>query len=167
MACRLVFGRQRFSGVVLNLSASGMFVQTTAKPRPRDPVSIELNVPGRREPIHLEGHIARLFLVPAQLAAVAQGGVGLRIQSAPEAFFDLLRKLQVEIPESPAPLESGEGPELPGEGYRRYRVRLTQLGRARTRTLQVVARSSEEAAKLALAETGDGWKLLESTEDDG
>ena len=166
MACRLVLGRQRFSGVVLDLSSSGMFVQTTAKPRPRDPVTIELNVPGHREPIRLEAHVARLVVVPAQLAAVAQGGVGLRIRNAPEPFFELLRQIQIESRlGSPAPLESGE--ELPGEAHRRYRVRMTQLGRARTRTLQVVARSSEEAAELARAEAGDGWKVLESSEDDG
>jgi len=167
MACRLVLGRQRFSGLVLDLSASGIFVQTTAKPRPRDPVTIDLNVPGHREPIRLEAHVARLFVVPAQLATVAQGGVGLRILNAPEAFFQLLRQIQLEGQGgSSAPVESGEDLDAPGEPRRRYRVRLTQLGRARTRTLQVVARSSEEAAELARAESGDGWKVLESTEGD-
>ena len=162
MACRLVFGRQRFSGVVLDLSSSGVFVQTTAKPRPRDPVTLELSVPGQREPIRLEAHVARLFVVPAQLATVAQGGVGLRIRNAPEAFFELLRQLQLEGQRgSSAPVESVE---VPGEPRRCYRVRVTQLGRARTRTLRVVARSSEEAAELARAETGDGWKVLEATE---
>ena len=165
MACRLVLGHQRFSGLVLDLSSSGIFVQTTAKPRPRDPVTIELNVPGQREPIRLEAHVARLFLVPAQLATVAQGGVGLRIGNAPEAYFQLLQQLQLEGQRgSSAPLESGEGLDVPGEPHRRYRVRMTQLGRARTRTLDVVARSSEEAAELARAETGDGWKVLEATE---
>jgi len=165
MACRLVLGRQRFSGVVLDLSASGIFVQTTAKPRPRDPVTLELNVPGQREPLRLEAHVARLFVVPAQLATVAQGGVGLRIRNAPEAFFELLRQLQLEGQRGAAAAGAGgENHDVPGEARRCYRVRMTQLGRARTRTLQVFARSSEEAAELARAETGDGWKVLEATE---
>jgi hypothetical protein len=167
MACRLIVGRQRFSGVVLDVSSTGIFVQTTAKPSPRDPVTVELSVPGHREPIRLETDVARLFMVPAQLITVAQGGVGLRIRNAPEAFFGLLEQLQVDRQAEPStPLESGEELELPGEARRRYRVRMTQLGRARTRTLRVVAGSSEEAAELACAESGEGWKVLESIEDE-
>lgn len=164
MACRLVVGSQRFSGVVLDLSSSGIFVQTTAKPDPREAVTVELNVPGRRDPIRLETEVARLFVVPAQLITVAQGGVGLRIRNAPEAFFELLGQLQLDGQEaSREPIGSGHTAGVAEEASCRYRVRMTQLGRARTRTLQVFARSAEEAAQLACAETGEGWKVLEST----
>jgi hypothetical protein len=167
MACRLGIGSQRFSGVVLDISSSGLFVQTTAKPNPREPVTIELSVPGHREPVRLEADVARLFLVPAQLITVAQGGVGLRIRNAPEAFFELLGQLQLDGQEvSATPLGSGEPLDVRGEACRRYRVRMTQLGRARTRTLQVLAGSSEEAAQLACAESGEGWKVLESIDEE-
>jgi hypothetical protein len=145
-----------------------MFVQTTAKPRPRDPVSIELSVPGRREPIRLEGQVARVFVVPGHLVAVAQGGIGLRITNAPEDFFALVGNLQTErrlgTPGDPG---SGGAAEASAEPRRAYRVRITQLGHARTRTLRLLARSAEEAASLARAETGEGWKVLESSEDEG
>jgi hypothetical protein len=167
MACRLGIGSQRFSGVVLDLSASGLFVQTTAKPNPREPVTIELSAPRHREPIRLEAEVARLFIVPAQLITVAQGGVGLRIRNAPEAFFELLGQLQLDGQAISATLLGGSEPlDVPDEACRRYRVRMTQLGRARTRMLQVLARSSEEAAQLACAESGEGWKVLESIEDE-
>jgi hypothetical protein len=163
MACRLVVGNQRFSGVVLDLSSSGIFVQTTAKPMPREAVTVELNVPGEREAIRLETEVARLFVVPAQLITVAQGGVGLRIRNAPESYFALLGQFQLAGRESSAdPVEGGHAAGIPEEASCRYRVRMTQLGKARTRTLQVFARSSEEAAQLACAETGEGWKVLES-----
>jgi hypothetical protein len=164
MACRIGIGGQRFSGVVLDLSSSGLFVQTTAKPRPREFVSVELSVVGQREPGRLEARVARVFVVPAQLLAVAQGGVGLRITNAPESFFALLRKIQVEVPAAGAALRSEPDGDVAG---RTYRLRVTQLGRARTRTLQVIAESSEEAVALALAEVGEGWKVLECTEIEG
>jgi hypothetical protein len=153
MACRLVIGSQRFSGVVLDISSSGVFIQTPAKPNPRDAVTVEFSVPGEREPIRLETEVARVYLVPAQLIAVAQGGVGLRIRNASEAFFGMLGQLQLESQADDS------------EPRRCYRVRVTQLGRARTRTLQILAGSAEEAAELASAQIGEGWKVLESSEE--
>lgn len=168
MACALVVGRQRFSGVVLDFSSTGIFVQTTAKPQPREAVTLELSLPGRREPIRLEASVARLFMVPAQLLTVAQGGIGLRIRNAPEAYFELLQRIQLE--RKPAGKETAAGAGDCGfsrPAGRPYRVRMTQLGRARTRTLRVVAGSPEEAASAAIAEVGEGWKMLESCEDEG
>ncbi len=168
MACRLVVGSQRFSGVVLDLSATGVFIQTTAKPNPREAVTVELSVPGEREPIRLETEVARLYMVPAQLITVAQGGVGLRIRNAPEGFFEMLGQLQLAgQADSPAPTGGGAEQAEAGDPQRGYRVRVTQLGRARTRTLRILARSAEEAAELACTETGEGWKVLESTEEEG
>jgi hypothetical protein len=43
---------------------------------------------------------------------------------------------------------------------------MTQLGRARTRTLRLVAASSEQAAEIARAESGEGWKVLEAIEEE-
>lgn len=168
MACRISIGGQRFSGVVLDLSSSGLFVQTTARPRAREFVSVELSVVGRRERVRLDAQVARVFLVPAQLVAVAQGGLGLRITNAPESFFELLRTIQVEAPADVGRprAASGSGTADEAEG-RSYRLRVTQLGRARTRTLQVIAGSPEEAVAFALAEVGEGWKVLECAESAG
>jgi hypothetical protein len=167
MACRLIVGSQRFSGVVLDFSSTGIFVQTTAKPSPRDPVTIELSMPGQREPIRLESEVARVFMVPAQLITVAQGGVGLRIRNAPESFFALLEKLQREGQAgSSTPLEGGSGLAPGADPLRSFRVRMTQLGRARTRTLRLRASSAEEAAEIACEESGEGWKVLEASEDE-
>jgi len=178
LACRLVVGRQRFSGVIIDLSASGIFVQTSAKPRPGDPVTLELSIPGHREPLRLEAQVVRLKLVPPRLVAVAQGGLGLRITNAPEGYFAFLTAI---LPE-PRPTESeealrfeedaGEDPAASeakpdgGQAGRRYRVYVRQTGGSRSRTLHVEARSAEEAAQLAFAETGDGWKLLEAILDE-
>jgi hypothetical protein len=173
LACRLVLGRQRFSGVIIDLSASGIFVQTSAKPRPGDPVTLEFSIPGHREPLRLEAQVVRLKLVPPRLVAVAQGGLGLRITNAPEGYFGFLTAIlptqgptgpaealdfDADAGEDPAASEAKPGREPVG---RRYRVYVRQTGGARSRTLHVEASSAEEAARRAFAETGDGWKLLE------
>jgi len=179
LACRIGVGRQRFSGVILDLSASGIFVQTSAKPRPGDPVTLELSIPGHREPLRLEAQVVRLKLVPPRLVAVAQGGIGLRITNAPEGYFAFLTAVLPQlIPtqqeeaaaleqratrDAPAALPGKPDREPPGQCYRVY---VREIGGARSRTLRVQARSAEEAAQLAFAETGDGWKLLEAVLDD-
>jgi hypothetical protein len=161
LACRIVVGRQRFSGVILDLSASGMFVQTSAKPRPLEAVGIEISLPGHREPLRVDAEVARLRLVPGQLVIVAQGGVGLRITNAPEAYFAFLRAVlpagSVPAPESP----SAANPVQP-----KYRVRMSQIGGARSRTVHVRARSAQEAAALAVEAAGGGWKPIETCEVD-
>src|SRR5262245_18999550 len=97
LACRIGVGRQRFSGVIIDLSASGLFVQTSAKPRPGEAVTLELSVPGQRVPLRLEAQVVRLKLVPPRLVAVAQGGLGLRITHAPEGYFSFLSSILSEF----------------------------------------------------------------------
>jgi hypothetical protein len=177
LACRIVTGGQRFSGVILDLSSSGLFVQTTARPRPHDAVTVEISIPGQREPLRVEAQVARLRLVPPQLVVVAQGGVGLRIRNAPEGYFAFLTAV---LPEPTAAGSAAEpdaderedlelrpaaGAPPPAAPRRRYRVRMSQLGGARSRTLRIDARSAQQAASLAVEAAGDGWKVLE-TEDD-
>jgi hypothetical protein len=112
-------------------------------------VTLELSIPGRREPIRLDARVARLFMVPAQLLTVAQGGIGLRITNAPESYFELLQRIQFEREgvgrEAAAGARERGAPAAP---LRRYRVRMTQLGRAHA----TLSASPEEAATLANAE---------------
>jgi Tfp pilus assembly protein PilZ len=168
MACQLVHGRQRFSGVVLDVSASGLFVQTKAKPGLGEAVSVEIAIPGEREPIRLETSVARVHVVPAQLVTVAQGGVGLRILNAPEPYFQLIGSLQPgRGAHASGAAADAASADVPAQPRPSYRVRATQVGGARSRTLQIGAESPEEAARLACAELGDGWKVLEVREGDG
>ena len=175
LACRLVVGGQRFSGVILDLSSSGIFVQTTARPRPREPVTIEISIPSRQEPLRLDAQVARLRLVPPRLVVVAQGGVGLRITNAPEDYFTFLSGVlpvlaaRMTVAERLADARGAAASPPPADApppapQRSYRVRMSQLGGARSRTLQIEAGSAQEASALALEATGDGWKVLDASE---
>lgn len=187
LACAIIVGRQRFSGVILDLSATGVFVQTTARPRVGEPVALELGIPGQKQTLRLQAQVVRLRVVPAQLLNLAQGGVGLRITNAPEGYFEFLSAVlpqfakQAESSAAPAkgrasgaaaPLGSrsaraGAAPSTRPAPDLDFRVRVRQVGGARSRTLHLRASSAREAAAAGLREVGAGWKVLETEEEGG
>jgi hypothetical protein len=180
--CRIAVGDRRYSGVILDVSATGFFVQTHAKFTAQDRLTVEISVPGQGGPLRVEASVARQRIVPPQLLNVAQGGVGLRITNAPEAYFAFLGALMPDreddpdgasarAPEGGVPLPRAAAEAAPvaparGPGDKAFRVRVSQTGGARSRTLRCFARSAEEASARALAETGDGWRLIEACEDE-
>jgi len=173
LVCRIAVGNRRYSGVILDVSATGLFVQTHAKPPAQARLTVEISVPDQRAPVRVEAVVARLRVVPPQLLHVAQGGIGLRIANAPEAYFAFLGSLlpagAEEAGGEPAPAGPGKAPPAAaarGAGEKRFRVRVSQVGGARSRTLRCFARSAEQAAARALAETGEGWRLVEACEDE-
>ncbi len=87
LGCSLQIDGRHHSGVVLDVSATGLFVQTNAKPDPGTPVSFEISIPGSPRPLFFQAVVARQKIVPPQLLTVAQGGLGLLIQNAPEDWY--------------------------------------------------------------------------------
>jgi hypothetical protein len=178
LTCRLGVGGRFVSGVILDLSSTGLFVQTHAKPALRERLVVEISVPGHARQLRLGAVVARVRLVPPQLLNVAQGGVGLRITSAPEEYFAFLGALMPEPGEAspavacgllelePATEEAAGEAKPEPSAVAAFRVRVSQTGGARTRTLRVIGASASEAVALALAEVGEGWRVLEATPDD-
>jgi Tfp pilus assembly protein PilZ len=188
LACSLHHAGKRYAGMVLDLSSRGVFVQTSASPDPGEPVSLELALRGQAEPLRLEGRPARRRVVPARLRSVAQGGVGVELSSAPEAWFAFVAELVGSraqpgaaaprrrptalerrarelalgraLGRRPAapPPEPEPDPEPTAGRSSRYRVRM-KLG-PRKREIVVTAVSEAEARRAALAEAGAGWRVL-------
>jgi hypothetical protein len=174
MPCDLWVGGRRHHAVVLNLASQGLFVQTRAKPSPGTAVEVRMRTAARTDPIVLQACVARLFLVPSELAVVAGGGVGLQIRSAPNAYLSLLSDI---APRGWAPLSKasrrdtpagpGSPPEpsrtamMPEPQARRFRVRVCEIDGSRPFTLLVVCSSEAEASEEALAELGPSWKIVE------
>ncbi len=96
MVCTVTIGGRRHSGVVLDVSARGLFIQTNAKPTADEPVMVEMSVPNQKETLRLNARVRRVKVVPPQLLTVAQGGLGLEVENAPEAFYALLAGVQRE-----------------------------------------------------------------------
>lgn len=172
MTCGLMIEGRRYSGFVLDISDHGLYVQTSARPSPGTLVDIELGLPTQKEPVRMRAKVARQKLVPPELLSVAQGGVGLHVDEPPEIFTQYY--LSIAPPEALAEAPPARSRAVPaargdrtapaeGGGSLRYRVRVSQLSGPRSRTLVVACDTVQEAQEKALAEVGEGWKVL-STE---
>ncbi len=85
-------GRSR-SGLVLNVSRGGLFLQTSVPEGAGAVVDLELNPLDRAEPIALSARVVWKRAVPAQLRTMASGGLGMQIIWAAEAYYGLLSGL--------------------------------------------------------------------------
>ena len=95
LPCRLTFEGRQYSGLVIDVSPSGLFIQTSAKVKPGERLDLELGLPGEPHRLPLKVVVARLRVVPPRLLSVAQGGIGVRILKAPEAFHTFMETLGI------------------------------------------------------------------------
>lgn len=158
MPCRVRVADSTSGGMVLNVSRGGLFVQTTARVEPGAEMWLEINADAEREAIELGAQVVWKRVVPVSLRGVTAGGVGLKIQTAPESYYAFLMQLMAGV------AAAGERPEGPDAGaLPRFRVRLKQARGSRSRTLTIACRSEDEARRSALERVGPGWLILEST----
>jgi hypothetical protein len=167
MACELKAEGRQQRAIVLDLSRTGLFVQTSARLAPGAQVELWLQFEDQREPILLRAAVARQKAVPSNLTSVAQGGVGLRIVDAPRAYYELLGETgpppaattgPASKPAAPAPVEAKAA--APAPALPRFRVRVKQSDGPRSRILDIVAETAERAVAAALAQVGKGWEAL-------
>jgi Tfp pilus assembly protein PilZ len=163
--CRLRWEGRSFSGLVLNLSRGGLFVQTSAAARPGD--HVELNLSELSRPADaLTGEVVWRRAASHELRSVAQSGMGLRLHRAPEAYYELLSQL---APNEPFPSRQADvrpDAERTGTPSRRFVVRIKRDGGPRTKTLSVEAPSEEDARSRTLASAGEGWSILDLRSED-
>jgi Tfp pilus assembly protein PilZ len=165
LPCRLKVAGSSHSALVLNLSRGGLFVQTSAGPPPGAGVLLDLDVAGHPNTVPIGGRVVWRRMVAPHLRTLTQGGVGVRVESAPEAYYNFLSGVAGEVPSRPPSsdcetagpaLESGS--DSPGI---EFRVRVKQEGRPRSRTLTLHSESAEGARSRALSIVGAGWVILE------
>jgi PilZ domain len=165
--CLLTVGHRVHTGLVLDLSLSGLFIQTNAKTYRGERIEMELSV-REDHPLDMVVEVVRTKSVPPRLLTVAQGGIGVRIISAPEEYYEFLNGIGV-AERQVSPREDGGagataaldgGVELESDPGPHFRVRVGQLSGPRTRRVEVAAPDADAAAALALQELGDGWKVL-------
>jgi hypothetical protein len=91
LSCELFADGHRYQGIVVDLSATGLFLQTDAALDPGTRVDVLLK--GSRFPeVIVRAVVARRRLTPTLLASIIHRGVGLRIVEAPEAYYEALRE---------------------------------------------------------------------------
>jgi len=162
MPCQLLVGLRTHTGLVLDLSPSGLFIQTNAKARRGDrlPVSFSVN---ESEPMEMVVEVVRTKAVPPRLLTAAHGGIGVRIVNAPEGYYQFLTELGIAerfatAAESTDESELAPAPEA--DAGPRFRVRVSQTSGPRSRRLEFSAPDAETACARALEEMGEGWKVL-------
>jgi hypothetical protein len=186
MPCSLIFEGRKHSGLVLDVSPGGLFIQTSAKAEPGDRLDVHLSITGEADKVHMQVEVARKVVVPAKLLAVAHGGIGVRILSAPEPYYKFMEVLGIGAdpgefqarakgrekksasqptqarsePDTETDATSPE-PEPVAEPEPNYRVRIKQTKGSRSRVLKVAADSEADAEWKALADVGDGWQVLD------
>ena len=89
LTCELIIGDRRHPGIVLDVSETGLFIQTSASPPPGERARLTLRCPDGTE-VEVEASVARRYVIPRRLVSVARGGIGLRIESASEEFLQLV-----------------------------------------------------------------------------
>ena len=165
LPCRLKVAGNSHSAMVLNVSRNGLFVQTSAGPSPGAAVVIDLDVASGSDTVPIEGRVVWRRVVASHLRTITLGGIGVRIQSAPEAYYSFLSEVAGEAP-STGPSAGCEtaGPVLEScsdSPVIEFRVRVKQEGGSRTRTLMLESGSEEEARNGVMEIVGAGWVILE------
>jgi len=79
LPCEVLFEGASVRAFVLDLSATGLFVQTSVRMRPGSDVEVRLQIANVSEPLHLRARVARRRQVPTQLTTIAHGGVGVAL----------------------------------------------------------------------------------------
>ena len=148
--CNLWVGTREHNALVLDLSPSGLFIQTHARTQLGERLRVRLHEDTAME---LVVEVARTKHVPPNLLAATKGGIGVRIVSATDEYYQFLADLGIAEGAQPAV-------ELEQEPGQRYRVHVAQIGGPRSRRVEIAARDEEAARAGVLEELGEGWKVL-------
>jgi len=180
VTCELLLEGRSYRGIVLDLSETGVFVQTEATPPPGARLVVRFHAPGGVE-IEVAASVARRKVAPRELAGVVRGGLGLRVEKPPTAYFELIGSADPagaaasaaagaraglgagsRVGSTPPPAARREiaAPPAAPDARPEFRVRAKQSEGPRSRTLKVRAASSDEARRSAMRELGAGWEIL-------
>ena len=84
--CKLTRSDSSFSGLIIDVSRRGLFVQTSAAAKAGDEVEIKLTRRASEAAIVLNARVVWRRSVPRPLRSVVEGGRGLQIHNAPEQY---------------------------------------------------------------------------------
>lgn len=80
------------TGFSNDLSASGIFVRSARLPNPGTGLTLIVHLPGDKR-ASLKCRVVRTYRVPGTLSTVKPNGFAVRIEQAPEEYFQLLATL--------------------------------------------------------------------------
>jgi hypothetical protein len=178
VSCDLTIEGDRYKGIVLDLSATGLFVQTNVKPASGVPVIVALRLPGVEAQVIFDARVARKKAVPAALLTAAGGGIGLAIEKAPKAYFDFIAQvspIQAQFVADSNGLDrcaasessrgAAAGPAGDAAGNRpaagtMFRIHVVETATGRKNSYLVNGESEDAASTQVLDQLGAEWQVL-------
>ncbi len=183
--CEVWIAGERQTGILLDISSTGLFVQTTTQAAVGSEIEVEIKLPGDTRECRVRTVVARVRRVPPSMTGIAAGGLGLRILAAPSSYWDFVGvptppglgrsagdgvaprvgqalPIQPEAPRAePVPPPPSVPPPPPEPVKPSHRVRVKQVGGMRSRVLDVKASNPDEARRTALVQVGKGWEVVD------
>jgi len=176
LSCEIVSNGSRYSGIAIDVSATGLFVQTNVKPDPGSLVEIGIMLPGNKEPVTMEARVARKKVVPPELLTLAHGGVGLALVRAADAYLDFVGEISSEHAEAVARVRAtaGSARRQSGTGTsarirsgtngvnssKRFRIHAVETTSGKRNSFLVSGATEQEASDEVLKQLGDEWQVL-------
>lgn len=171
MPCSLRIDGKVHRALVLNLSRRGLFVRTTARARPGARIELDLPI-ASRDPVPLEARVVWRRVSASTVAALNEGGLGLRLSDPPASYDAFVSELFGDLP-TPRPTTADELADRAtarSNGVRGttgdapapcFEVRVKQRSGPRSRWVRATGVDDAAAATSALAQVGDDWEILE------
>jgi hypothetical protein len=161
--CVFVANEQRYHGIVLDVSRTGMFVQTDATIPPGTRLELDLIATGNVPDLEMRGVVTRRRVVPALLANAVQRGIGVRILEAPREWglaFQL-EPLDAPIREAsapasrPAPPRDDPAEDETGSGAPARRRRAWRWGESRSLAPKPTPEHEDGRPEALVIDSGD------------
>jgi hypothetical protein len=166
LPCTLGHADRQQSGLILNLSQGGLFVQTNMPAQPGSLIDIGFRDPAGEADIDLHGAVIWRRRVSSRMMGRTESGMGVRLLGGTAAYAELLTSfLERAEPElirdapkaAPEVVNTVEQAREDSE----YIVRLALEGSPRTKRLAIISQSPGSARVEALERAGEGWSILD------
>lgn len=155
LACELWLEGRLHTGIVRDVSAIGLFVQTRLRAEPDTELELVFRAEGNREEIRAAARVARQNTLSAHFDSSGTGGLGLEVLEDAGRLAPLLEDAGFQR----APAQAADAQLM-----RPFRVRLKQVQGGRSQMVAVRAPSLQSARARALHRAGRGWKVSEVLE---
>ncbi|MCP5058747.1 MAG: PilZ domain-containing protein [bacterium] len=168
--CQLRRGRRWEKGILVNVSLSGLAVESPFRADEGDPIHVRIDAPGRKQ-VRLQGIVWRMRTARTSRLTEAWT-LGMVINEAGNDFLELVAfEAQRSQQRSGTHPRQGAAPRiasrpasslLPKPKINRwFRVRVRHRENHSVRLLSVAGGCKAEASRYALEEVGDRWEILD------
>jgi len=160
LTCQVALDRVHSAGIVRDVSAQGLFIQTLADPDPNSIVELIFAESNGQPELRFQAGVARKRIAPRRLTASVPSGIGLEILPG-QADYErwIFGPTHSSITEFQ--YNTTVDDPIPNVTIRPFRIRLTRVDSSRSQVLTIRAESELGARARALVRGGAGWRIAD------